>query len=325
MSTKKHILELFESNRGQTISGQNIAEQLNISRNAVWKAIKELEKDGYKIEAATNKGYCFSQENDILSLEGILPFLIEQEQSEKIIVYDSLDSTNRTAKEMAIGGALHGTVIIADSQTSGRGRYGRDFFSPPKTGIYLSFILRPNHIEFETPTLITAFTATAVCEAIEDVTGKKPQIKWVNDIYLEGKKICGILTEAVTDFESKTTQWAVVGIGINFSIQKQEFPEQISQTATSIYSNGKVNSTRNQLAAEIINNILYKAGPLTSKEIVDKYKSRLMMLGSDILVNENKETYKAIALDVDKIARLIVRKESGEVRTLEAGEISIRK
>lgn len=324
MSTKEQILALLESNRGHSISGEYIAERLQVTRNTVWKAVKELKKDGYKIEAVTNKGYCLCEDNDILSVQGITPYLSQKGNSENIFVYDSLESTNKTAKEMAISGAEHGTVIIADRQTAGRGRYDRQFFSPPGRGVYMSFILRPARLRLETPTLITALAAVAVCEAIEAVSKKVPRIKWVNDIYLDGKKACGILTEAVTDFESGSVQWMVVGIGVNFSAYRNDFPEYLRPIAGPVFPNGSRTTTRNHLAAEIVNRISAYGDPYNRIEIINKYKKRLMMIGKRVFVTEAQEAYEAEAIDIDDTGRLIVQKDNGEIHSLSAGEISIK-
>ena len=324
MSTKTQILALLESNRGQSISGEYIAERLNISRSAVWKSIKELEKAGYKIKAVTNKGYCLSEDNDIISIQGILPYLSNEDFSEKIFVYDSLESTNKTAKEMAISGAKHGSVIIADNQTAGRGRYDRKFFSPPGHGVYMSLIIHPSRMWFETSTLLTIFAAVSVCEAIESITEKKPQVKWVNDIFLERKKICGILTEAVLDLESGNIQWIVIGIGINFSTPSIDFPEDLQNIAGSIFYDGNPTATRNQLIAEIANRMVLPEIHCSEKQIVEKYRQRLMMIGKRVTVSGFGEPYEAIALDIDDLGGLVVKKDTGEITTLSAGEISVR-
>lgn len=325
MSTKKYILELLEKNRGQSISGKDIAQQLNISRSAVWKAVKELEKEGYKIEATTNKGYSLCNENDILSVQGMLPFLSDKGVSEKINIHASLESTNKTAKELAISGAEHGTVIIADYQTVGRGRYNRSFFSPSGHGIYMSFILRPTQLRWlDAPTIITSYAAVSVCEAIEITTGKKPQIKWVNDVFLDGKKICGILTEAVTDFESGNVQWIVVGIGINFITRETGFPEEIKNIAGSLFSENKPTITRNQLTAEIVNRILDIENKHSSEIILIEYRKRLMMLDKKVIVTGLKESFEAMAIDIDDIGRLIVKKDNGEIVHLDSGEITLK-
>jgi len=334
MSTKEYILSLLETNRGQSISGAHIAEQLGISRNAVWKAIKELEKDGYRIDAITNKGYCLCKDNDIISAQGIYPFLSQRSRekvTDKIHIHASLESTNKTAKEMAIAGAEHGTIIIADYQTAGKGRYGRTFHSPPGCGIYMSLILHPAQLCLNTPTLATHFAAVSVCEAIEAISDKQPKIKWVNDIFLEGRKICGILTEAVTDFESGVMQWIVIGIGINFSTSAASFPEDVRHIAGAVFDNDHPPTIRNHLIAEVINRILltksqYEDEQTKDKEqeILDSYRERLMVLGKNVLVSGAGEPYEATAIDIDNAGHLIVKKDNGEHLSLSTGEISIK-
>lgn len=325
MSTKKSVLELLESQRGKNISGESIAKQLHVTRNAVWKAIKELEKDGYKIQATTNKGYRLYEDNDILSVEGMLPFLSTREVSQKIKIHSSLESTNKTAKELAIAGAGHVTIVIADHQTSGRGRFDRNFYSPGGQGIYMSFILRPSkHNLVDNPTLITSFAAVAVCKAIEKTTGKFPQIKWVNDIFLDGKKICGILTEAVTDFETSNIQWIVLGIGINFTMPDSGFPEELKNIAGAIFSGSKPTITRNHLISELINQISEFQKEWGSKNVFLQYKKRLFILGKRVVVTElGGLSFDGIAVDIDDTGRLIIKKECGKTLSLSAGEVSL--
>lgn len=324
MSTKNRVLELLEQQRGESISGERLAGILSISRNAVWKAVKELQKDGYHILAVTNKGYCLSDENDIVSIPGIKSFLSEKSQpyADKIQIFKSLESTNKTAKEMAVAGAEHGTVIISDCQTMGRGRNSRHFFSP-SGGLYMSIVLRPEILHFENPTAVTAFAAVAVCEAIESISEKVPKIKWVNDIFIDGKKVCGILTEAVTDFESGGLDWVVLGIGINVSVRTEDFPGDLQSIAASIYPGEKMPGVRNKLSAEIINRILGFETLPRETEIFEKYKKRLMMLGKEITVIQNQMEFKATAMDVDSAGHLIVKRENGEIITLFSGEIRI--
>ena len=324
MRTKNRILELLEQRRGESISGEHLAGRLGISRNAVWKAVKELQKDGYQIAAVTNKGYCLCEENDILSIPGIKPFLSEkcQRYADRMQIYSLLESTNKTAKELAVAGAAHGTVVISDCQTAGRGRNLRDFFSP-SGGLYMSIVLRPEGLHFENPTTVTAFAAVAVCEAIESICRVTPQIKWVNDIFIDGKKVCGILTEAVTDFESGGLDWVVLGIGINVSIRPEEFPANLQAMATSLFPDGKMPGVRNKLAAEIINRILGFETCPAEAEIFEKYKKRLMVLGKEITVIQNQTQYQATAVDVDAAGHLIVKNEGGEMIALYSGEIRI--
>jgi len=325
MSTKKSVLALLENRRGENVSGEYIAKHISVTRNAVWKAVNELKKDGYKIKAVTNKGYCLCDDNDILSVQGMLPFLSDKEISDRIFIHASLESTNKTAKELAVSGCEHGTVVMADHQTAGKGRYGRGFFSPPGHGIYMSFILHPQlwHRDI-TPTLVTSYAAVSVCEAIETTTGKAPQIKWVNDVFLDGKKICGILTEAVTDFESGNTQWIVVGIGINFITPKTGFPEEIRSVAGSLFSEEKPTITRNELAAIVANRMFDIGNRLGNKAMIAEYRKRLMMLGKTVIVSGGNEAFEAVAVDIDDVGRLIVKRDDGEIVMLSSGEVSVR-
>jgi len=324
MSTKNHVLKMLENNRGQHISGAHMAEELGISRNAIWKTVKRLEKEGHKIKATKNRGYCLLDDSDILSVVGMLPFLSDKQASKKIHIHASLESTNNTAKQLAISGAAHGTVVMAECQTAGKGRYGRSFFSPPGQGIYMSFVLRPTGRRWaDAPTLLTIYAAVSVCRAIEELTKKEPKIKWVNDIFLDGKKICGILTEAVTDFESGSVHWAVVGIGINFKPAKTGLPEELKKIVGSVFEEDKASLTRNELAANIINHMIDFEAHIGKKETLNEYKKRLMMLGEKITVVGPKETYEAIARDIDDAGRLIVEKENGEIVPLFSGEIKI--
>jgi BirA family biotin operon repressor/biotin-[acetyl-CoA-carboxylase] ligase len=331
MNTKKYVLEMLESNRGESISGASIAEQLKVSRNAVWKAIKVLKEEGYTIEAVTNKGYRLCENSDILSVQGMLPYLSDKELASKIHIYSVIDSTNTRAKEMALAGASHGSVVMADSQAGGKGRYGRNFFSPAGHGIYMSFVLRPSkYLSFDVPTLVTAYAAVVTCEAIEGVTGKQPQIKWVNDLFLAGKKICGISTEAVIDFESGTTPWIVLGIGINFT-EAESLPCELKQIVGTVFSKEELGEkyppiTRSQLAANIINRMTADKPkyPTDGTELLNQYRKRLMMLGAKVTVTGPKEPYEAVALDIDNAGQLIIEKSDGEVLTLATGEISIK-
>jgi BirA family biotin operon repressor/biotin-[acetyl-CoA-carboxylase] ligase len=234
MSTKGSVLKALEENKGTAVSGEELASRLDISRAAVWKAIQELRREGYRIDAITNRGYCLAGDSDVLSAEGILPYVKGDVPADRIRVFKSVESTNLTAKKIALDGAQPGTVIIAEEQTKGRGRMGRSFYSPPAGGIYMSFILKPR-LDTAKSVLITTAASVAVCKAIEEVTGISCRIKWVNDIYKGDKKICGILTEAVTDFESGQIDYIVLGIGVNYNTARTDFPEELAGIAGSLF------------------------------------------------------------------------------------------
>ena len=261
MNSKEKVLEFLESNREDYISGEAMANAIGISRNAVWKAINDLRKSGYSIDAISNKGYKLSGANDIISVAGITSFLntdvlnIYNNNEDMIRIYDTVSSTNRIAKELAIAGGAHGTLVVAKEQTEGRGRRDHSFYSP-EGGLYMSILLTPAHLSSLDPDTITTNTGNAVCDAIEAVSDIRPRLKPINDLFIKDKKICGILTEAGTEFETGEVQWIVVGIGINFDSDIAAFPGDIKNTATSLFAPGKSTSTKNQLIAEILNRIL---------------------------------------------------------------------
>ena len=257
MRTIDKVLQLLENNKEKYISGEDMAKTHGISRNAIWKAIKELRSKGYLIDAVSNRGYRLLKSSDIISGSGVISHLDPSLHSlcEKIYVYDSTGSTNDMAKEFAMKGANHGTVVIASSQSGGRGRKDHTFFSP-EGGLYMSIILRPESLHFTESKRITSMVGTAVCDAIKELTGKTPEIKGINDLYLDGKKICGILIEAGSEFDSGVLQWIVAGIGINFESDINDFPPEIKEKAASLFAPGKAGCTRNALAGKIISNIL---------------------------------------------------------------------
>ena len=319
---KHHVLEILEKNRGNIVSGEYIAELLNVSRNIVWRAIKDLRTDGYSIEASTKRGYRLSSENDILSVEGIKPFLRSPDLAGNIKVFKEVDSTSREAKALAMNKAAHGTTVISDFQTRGKGRNNKGFFSPPGSGLYMSMILHPEFLDYSKPTAITAYAAVCVCEVIEDICDMKPSIKWVNDIFLDGKKICGILTEATTVFENQSIGEIILGIGVNVSTKPDDFPENIRGSVGSLYPDGNPLVTRNRLAAEIVNRVLFSLS-MKEAELFERYRKRLFILGTDISVVQGRQNYRAKALDIDNNGYLIVQAEDGEIMTLSSGEISI--
>jgi len=241
----------------------------------------------------------------------------------RIIVYDCLESTNTTAKEMALSGAEHGTVIIANRQKAGRGRYGRKFFSPAKHGLYMSVILYSDRMPEVVPTMITAFAAVSVCEVIESVLNKDVQIKWVNDIFIDGRKVCGILTEAVTAPGTPCPRRFIVGIGINVSTPDEEFPEELKHIAGSLFGseNPPINTT--QLAADICKRIAFPKEPINEAEILTRYKQRMFLFGKPVIVTVKGDTFEAFAEDIDNTGRLVVRKPDGELYFLIEGDVKV--
>lgn len=324
MSAKQHVLSVLEQNKGQSVSGERLARELSISRNAVWKAIKSLQSEGYAITAVPNKGYCLSEENDILSVESITPYLTDNQKELSLTVHKLVTSTNSLLKELAIGGEKEGKVIIAEEQTEGRGRLGRKFYSPAKTGIYMSILLRPK-LMVDDSLFITTSAAVAVAEAIEEITGCEAKIKWVNDIYCHGKKVCGILTEAAVDFEGGGLEYCIVGIGINVARPVNDFPEEIKDIAGGVIEDRSYSSDlRSRLVAAILNKFWRYYHEFDKREFIKEYRNRSFLIGKSISVSMGDKTEMATALDIDEKARLVVKFSDGEVRALSSGEVNIR-
>ena len=319
MSTKNDVLAVLERGRDRYISGQELAETLKISRTAIWKAVKALEEDGHKITAINNKGYKLEAESDVLSEEGVRVSLPDKFKQCPITVLSITDSTNTQAKKLVMEKAPHGAIVLAEEQTAGRGRYGKSFFSPRGVGLYMSLILKPS-LGMPEPQMITIATAVAVCRAIEKLTEKKPQIKWVNDIYLDGKKICGILTEAVTDFESGCIESIVAGVGVDCTTEDSIIPKELRGIIGSL---GVSELSRNRLAAEIASGILTGFDNLGSSEIIDEYRKRSLMFGREITFMRGNEKLCATVTGISDSGSLLVRLASGEDLSLSSGEVTI--
>ena len=226
--TKNAILELLRQHTDVYVSGTELAKALSISRTAIWKGIEQLREEGYEIDSVTNKGYRLSSASDVLREEDVRKYLTAEGLD--VRVYRSISSTNTVLKTMAEEGAPEGRCLIAGEQTAGRGRRGRSFYSPPDSGIYLSGLLRPA-LQAVDATSITACAAVAVAETIESLAPVKAEIKWVNDIYVDRRKVCGILTEASLDCESGQVNYLIVGIGINTRVPASDFPEELRSIA----------------------------------------------------------------------------------------------
>ena len=308
MSVKDEVLKELENHKGEYISGGQLSEVLNVSRNSIWKAIKTLENNGYKIDAIPNRGYCLAQESDILS-----SFSIKQHMHSdlNITVYPSVSSTNTFLKELAEQGADEGTVIIAQEQTAGRGRTGKSFYSPANTGLYISILLRPD-IPAEEALFLTTSTAVAVSKAIEDV-------------FIDNKKVCGILTEASFNIETSKLDYAIVGIGINVCFPEGGFPKDIDNIATAIFdTNTDSINKRSILVGHLLDYFMDYYKDFHSKSYVKDYIDRSRRLGKKIDSRDGTKIIPAKALKVDNSCRLKVEMEDGSTKWLSSGEVSIK-
>ena len=320
MKTKEKLLTLFEKNRGVYFSGEEIAEKLSVSRTAVWKAVNSLRREGYGIHAVQNKGYCLAANTDILSVQGIQKYLESACSQIKLTVLPAAASTNALLREEAAAGAPEGCVLIAGSQTNGRGRTGRSFYSPPDTGLYMSLLLRPSRCPAQKAKKYTIMAAVAACHAIESLSDKKPVIKWGNDIYMDGKKVSGILTEASVGLEDGFLDYVILGIGINVYSPQNGFPDELKDKAGAVFSEA-MDDGKNRLAAAFLNCFMTLCQSPESPFYKEDYRKRSFLIGKKILVLLPEGTKKAAALDIDEDCRLIVRYEDGTIAALDSGEV----
>ncbi|MDD5944382.1 MAG: biotin--[acetyl-CoA-carboxylase] ligase, partial [Clostridia bacterium] len=272
---------------------------------------------GYDIEAVTNRGYRLKGDLNKIS-EGAIKK--SADSSWKFVILDEVDSTNNYAKELAVAGEKENTVVIAEKQTGGRGRIGRPFYSPKGDGLYMSILCRPK-LSVDIAPLITSYTAVAVAKAVEKLCGHEVNIKWVNDIYMNGRKICGILTEAGFDFEGGMIDYAVIGIGVN--VYGIDFPEEIKNIASSVEKETGKRISRNELAAEILNNLSKMPTEIVKKEYLDIYREKSNVIGRKVTVSCGGSTFDALAVEIDDNAALKVMTDEG-IKTLNSGEVSIK-
>lgn len=323
MTTKEKLLALLEDSKGTFFSGEEIARTLQVSRAAVWKAVNALREDGYTIDAATNKGYRLSPDSDILSPQGIRRFLKPEYRDLDLTVLPTAPSTNALVREKANQGRPEGCIIIACEQTDGRGRYGRQFFSPVDSGVYLSLLLRPTAYSPQQATCLTAAAAAAMCQAIEAVTGQQPGIKWVNDIFLRGKKVCGILTEAAVGLETGTLNYMVLGAGLNLYPPAEGFPEEIQPIAGSVLERS-CPEAKNRLVGEFLNRFWDFYTHPECRTYLEDYRSRSLAIGQNVTVLSAGRAVSAYAYGIDDDFRLLVRYENGDTEALSYGEIRIQ-
>lgn len=317
------VLELLRES-GNSVSGEEIAARLGISRNSVWKAVNKLRRQEYGIKAVTNRGYLLVSESSVLSPENLRRYLDKELGGLAIDIREEVTSTNTVLKQMAEQGGREGMVLIAQKQTQGKGRLGRSFYSPRLSGLYMSVLLRPKFPP-EDSLAITTAAAAAVAGAVDQVTGRRSQIKWVNDVYLAGRKICGILTEASLDFENGRLNYAVLGIGINVQAPPEGFPQEIRQTAGALYSDTPPAGTRVRLAAEVLNRFFRYYSALPERTFMEEYQARSLLTGREITFQQGRQTWEGVVLGIDPEARLVVRLPDGQKKAFGAGEVSIVK
>ena len=325
--SREKVFALLSAHNGEYLSGETISAQLGISRAAVWKAVSALRRDGYTIEAQTGLGYRLADSPDVVSERELLRHLgATRVVGHTLYCFESVDSTNSFLKRAAAEGAPDGTVAVADEQTAGRGRRGRSFSSGPGRGVYLSALLRPQ-LAPEKILPLTALGAVAACDAVERACGVRPQIKWTNDLVLNGKKLSGTLTELSLEGESGALQYAVIGIGINCNNVREDFPPEISDVATSIFQETGRRVRRAALAAALVEELDKLYAALMSGDTsayLTAYRRDCLTLGREVQLLWQDAREKVTALDVDDQFGLIVRRADGTVETIRTGEVSVR-
>ncbi|MCQ2543221.1 MAG: biotin--[acetyl-CoA-carboxylase] ligase [Lachnospiraceae bacterium] len=333
MSTKEKVYDILKESGSNFISGEEIANRIYVTRAAVWKAIKSLEKEDIKIEAITNKGYRLMETEKIINKAAIFNEInteyaeFEYLKDIHIEAFQTVGSTNDLAREYANNGEKE-AVFIADCQTKGRGRKGRDFYSPTSTGLYMSFLLFP-HTDFAHATNYTCMAAECICRAIKKVTGIDTKIKWVNDIYYNDKKIAGILTEGIASLEDGRLSHVIIGAGINIYTPYDGFPDDIKKKAGALLANNVDSEVRDRLAGAIIGEF-YKSYKEPDKyPFFEGYKEKSMLVGNYVKIlpygdSKEKNDY-ALVTGIDDECRLLIKYEDGRTDALSSGEVSVVK
>lgn len=324
MAVKDLVLQELEAHRGAVVSGGTLSERLGVSRTAVWKAVNALREEGLAIESVASEGYRLAVEDDSLTAEGVKALLRTELLGREILVLPEVTSTNTVMKREYAAGKPEGFALLALRQTAGRGRLGRSFASPDG-GIYLTVLLRPalplGQLHF-----LTIAAAVAVCRAIEETCGFRPSIKWVNDVLHQGKKLCGILTEASIVGETGGLDYVIVGIGINLHFER-EVPPELAAIIGSLSDFCDHVPRRAALAAAVLTHLESLYLPLREGDtapLIDAYRSLLCCLGKPILVVENGVSAPAVCNGINGQGHLLVTMADGSPRELQTGEISIR-
>ena len=319
---KTAILRLLKEDDSY-ISGQQLCDRFQVSRTAVWKAVEQLKKEGYMIEAVRNKGYRLVDSPDVMSKAEIESMVRTKWAGRSVIYYDETDSTNIQAKLAGENGSEHGTLVVADRQVAGKGRRGRSWESPKGVCVYMTLLLRPSIAPVKAP-MLTLVMALSVAEAVRELTGLKAGIKWPNDIVLNKKKICGILTEMSTEIDY--INYVVTGVGINTN--QETFSEEIRKWATSLLIEGGRHISRSELVAAVMER--YEENYERFMETKDlsglqeKYNGMLVNCGREVRVLEPKGEYSAFASGINEVGELVVTTPEGEEKHIFAGEVSVR-
>ena len=319
---KTEILKALK-NSDTYLSGEQLSQKFGVSRTAIWKYIKKLREEGYEIESVTRRGYRLLQTADRITASEILSRNQASWVGKSIEYFEVTDSTNQRIYDFAEKGREEGLLAVAEEQTGGKGRRGRSWVSPPGTGIWMSLLLRPK-VEPQKASMVTIVAALAMTKAMEKITGMEIRIKWPNDVVLNGKKVCGILTEMSAELEE--IHYIIVGIGINANTES--FPEDIQDRATSIYLESGKKVERAAFIAEFCVQFeqyyerFLEMGNLAF--LKEEYESYLINIGREVKIIKKKEERVRKALGINELGELIVAKSDGTTEIIFSGEVSVR-
>lgn len=319
---RKKILNILRNSKDEYISGEKLSEELGITRAGIWKHIKNLKESGYVIESISNRGYKLISTPDIIDGNEILPLLTTKYMGRNFIHYDEVDSTNVKCRKECNNNPIEGTVIVAEEQTNGKGRLGRGWISPKGTGIWMSIVLTPKISPIVAPRS-TLIGAAAVYTALKDM-GIPVGVKWPNDIVINGKKICGILTEMNAEIER--INYVIMGIGIN--VNMDSFPEELKEKATSLKIELGNEIDRKKLVAAILNNLenyyddFKNTGDIS--RVMKVCREGSLLIGKEVRIINGSNEAICTVLDIDDEGELIVRYKDGTVSRVISGEVSVR-
>lgn len=322
MSVKTQVKHILLESSGEYFSGAALARTLGVSRNAVWKAIQELEKQGFPVESKKSVGYRMVQAADLLTEEDIRKYLHTKYLGNILIVKEIMDSTNDYCRNLLQQGTIRGTVVVSNEQVAGRGRQGKRFYSPGGCGLYFSVIVNQD-FQLQDASVLTACAAVATSRAIDKLYHTHTQIKWVNDVYLNGKKICGILTEGELSLESVTMSYAIVGIGINVRNTEETMPQGLRSTVSSIEEEvSDCHVQRCALLAAILYEMEQLISEMTERRFLAEYRQRSCLIGKRVEWVETNGTVKKVAvMDITDDCALVTQDTFGNVETHYGGTI----
>ncbi len=324
MTLRQSVLQALKENNGEWISGEGLSTSLNVSRTMVWKQIKQLQTEGYIVESSSRKGYRLLACPDILTAEEVCPGLTTEVLGRRdYFYYASVDSTNKQARILASEGYPEGTIVVADMQTEGRGRRGRNWYSPAGQGMYMSLILRPQ-MPLKEISRISLMIAVALAETLQEELDLPARIKWPNDILINNKKIAGILSEVITDMDR--IEYIVVGIGLNINNPENNFPDDFRTDPTSVLAEKKQPVLRVKLMQRLLARLEHHYFMLQRGNFAETLatgKRLSMVIGQKVSLETSQGLVTGLAVDIDDDGFLLVDDGAGGLHTVISGEIDI--